>query len=254
MPETVKLDVENGVARISLARPPLNVLDIATMGQLEAHVRSLSTSDAHVVLLGAQGKAFCVGVDVADHTPDRVDEMIHTFHGVLRALWALPQPVLAVVGGAALGGGMELALGCDIILASSSATFGQPEVKVGVFPPIAALLLPQLLSRQAALECVLLGETWSAGRAHELGLVNAVVRLEQLEETAQVWAERLRSLSAPVLRLAKKATLIGWDQAALDERLERVESLYLNDLMKLEDVREGLSAFVEKRQPRWTGR
>jgi len=254
MGETVKLDVTSGVARISLARPPLNVLNIATMHQLGRHVRSLQTSDAHVVLLSAQGKAFCVGVDVADHTPDRVEEMIHTFHGVLRALWVLPQPVLAVVGGAALGGGMELALGCDLILASTRATFGQPEVKVGVFPPIAALLLPQLLSRQAALECVLLGEAWSAGRARELGLVNAVVAPEQLEDTAQLWAERLCTLSAPVLRLAKRATLIGWDQAALDERLERLESLYLNDLMKLEDVREGLSAFVEKRQPRWTGR
>lgn len=247
----VQLDVSDHIAWLTLDRPPLNVLNIAMMRQLTEQLAQLRDANVKGIVLGATGKAFCVGVDVAEHTDDRVAEMIHSFHDLFRALWALPQPLLAVVGGAALGGGMELALACDFIVAADGATFGQPEVKVGVFPPIAALLLPRLTSRQAALECVLLGDIWSAQRAYELGLINAVVSSERLEQTASDWTDKMSALSAPILRLAKKATLIGWDQQELDSRLVQIEKLYLDDLMKLGDTHEGLNAFIEKRAPQW---
>lgn len=251
MTAMIQLNVSDGIARLTLNRPPLNVLNIAMMRQLTEQLAQLRDASIKGIVLDAAGKAFCAGVDVAEHTDDKVAEMIHAFHDLFRALWALPQPLLAVVGGTALGGGMELALACDFIVAAEGAKFGQPEVKVGVFPPIAALLLPLLTSRQAALECVLLGEIWSAKRAYELGLVNAVVPAEQLGQTASEWTGKLASLSAPILRLAKKATLIGWDQQELDSRLARIEKLYLDDLMKLDDTREGLDAFIEKRAPQW---
>ncbi|HED04149.1 MAG TPA: enoyl-CoA hydratase [Candidatus Fraserbacteria bacterium] len=246
---SIQVEGKDAVVTVTLDRPPLNVLDIAMMRELRECLGALD--DAKVIVLAARGKAFCAGVDVADHTENKVETMIKEFHGLLRALWTLPQPVITSVGGAALGGGMELALSCDLIIASESAKFAQPEVKVGVFPPIAALLLPRLIGRQAALECVLRGESWSAARAQELGLVNAVVPDGQLDSTVRRWAEGLASLSVPVVQLAKKATLIGWNQEELDGRLAQIERLYLDELMGLEDAREGLNAFMEKRAPRW---
>lgn len=250
----IRVALRDRVATLTLDRPPLNVLDIAMMHKLETQLVQLRDSEAKVVVLAANGKAFCAGVDVADHTAEKVEEMIQAFHGVFRALWALPQPVLGVVAGAALGGGMELALACDLLVAADKAKFGQPEIKVGVFPPIAALLLPRMVGRQAALECILTGETWSAERAFELGLVNALCPADQLTHLATTWAQRLVALSGPIVQLAKKATLIGWDQATLDSRLTQIEQLYLKDLMALEDAHEGLAAFVEKRHPRWKDR
>ncbi len=254
MSPLVRLECAGPLARLTLDRPPLNVLNIEMLRQLEGHLVQLRQSKVKVIVLGGKGKAFCAGVDVADHTPDKVGVMIQAFHDVFRALWRLPQPLLAAVGGPALGGGMELAIACDLILAAQQACFGQPEVKVGVFPPLAALLLPPRVGSQAALECVLCGETWSGARAYELGLVNAVVPLEQLERTVEDWVGRLCALSAPVVRLAKQATLIGAGHDVLQERLARIERLYLEDLMRLDDAREGLQAFMDKRKPHWRDR
>lgn len=254
MSALIRYQVAQGVASLTLDRPPLNVLNLQMLSTLGDQLEQIKDSEAKVVVVRAAGKAFCAGVDVADHTADNVGAMIHALHRVFLALWALPQPVLAAVDGAALGGGMELALGCDFILASPQAQFAQPEIKVGVFPPLAALLLPRLVSRSAALECVLLGETWSAQRAHALGLINAVAFETPLEALVEGWVKRLMALSAPVLQLAKRATLIGWDQAALSQRLAQVERLYLEDLMRLEDAQEGLEAFLQRRKPCWKNR
>lgn len=250
--KAISLDRRGPVARLTLDRPPLNVLDIATMRQFQERLGELA--DAKVVVIAARGKAFCAGVDVADHTQDKIKVMLETFHNVVRALWSMPQPVIAAVQGAALGGGMEVALACDFVIAAEGARFGQPEVRVGAFPPIAALLLPGLIGRQAALECVLCAEPWSAARAYELGLVNAVAPLEQLDRVVEGWGDRLCALSAPVVRLAKRATLIGAGQGALQERLARIEKLYLEDLMRLDDAREGVQAFMDKRTPQWRDR
>jgi cyclohexa-1,5-dienecarbonyl-CoA hydratase len=181
--------------------------------------------------------------------------MMEVLHEVFAALWALEPPTVAVVQGAALGGGMELAIACDFIIASEQATFGQPEIKVGVFPPIACLLLPRLLPWPRALELILTGDSIDAQEAHRWGLVNRVVLADQLRQAASEFLEKLAGLSGPVLKLAKRATLLGLkERRDWESTLREIERLYLEDLMKLEDAEEGLRAFMEKRKPQWKER
>ncbi len=252
---SIRLEKIDAVARVVLNRPPLNILDIAALRELGAALESLQKEKSRVVVLSAEGKAFSAGVDVKDHTADTVNEMMKAVHDVFERLWVLEQPTLAVVQGAALGGGMELAVACDFIIASEAAQFGQPEIKVGVFPPIACLLLPRLLPWPKALELILTGEAMSAQEAYHLGLVNKVVPLEQLGTEANAFVDKLTSLSGPVLKLAKRAALCGFKERwEWQEALAEIERLYMDELMKLEDAQEGLKAFLEKRKPQWKER
>jgi cyclohexa-1,5-dienecarbonyl-CoA hydratase len=208
-------------------------------------------------VLAAEGKAFSAGVDIKDHTVEKVNEMMAVLRAVFEKLWALEQPTVAIVQGAALGGGMELAIACDFIIASEDAQFGQPEIKVGVFPPIACLLLPRLLPWPKALEIILTGESMSAQEAYRWGLVNRVVPSEQLATEAEAFVAKLTSLSGLVLKLAKRAARIGLGQeweTRWAKRYAQIERLYLDELMKLEDAHEGLKAFLEKRKPQWKKR
>jgi cyclohexa-1,5-dienecarbonyl-CoA hydratase len=252
---SIQVEQKDAVVRVILNRPPLNVLDIAALNELSAAFRDLKGADGKVVVLAAEGKAFSAGVDVKDHTADKVREMMAAMRGVFEALWALEQPTVCVVQGAALGGGMELAIGCDFLIASDQSKLGQPEIQVGVFPPIACLLLPRMLPWPKALELILTGETMGAEEARRLGLVNRVAPADRLEGEANAFIDKLAGLSGPVLKLAKRATLCGFRerrdwQGALDE----IERLYLDELMVLEDAEEGLRAFMEKRKPRWKER
>lgn len=248
----ILVEKNNGVTHITLNRPPLNVLDIATMRELTT---ALCDADAdtssRVVVLGAQGKFFSAGVDIADHTAERVTEMLTVFHNLIHVLWSLEPPVIAAVQGSALGGGMELAFACDFIVASDKAKFAQPEIQVGVFPPIAALALPRLLPRKKAFELLLTGDAIDAATAERLGLVNVVAAAADFENTLNNFVARLNKLSGAVLRLTKRAALIplhGENEHALRE----IEALYLNELMKTADAQEGLAAFMEKRAAVWT--
>ncbi|MBI2303913.1 MAG: enoyl-CoA hydratase/isomerase family protein [Chloroflexi bacterium] len=237
--------------RITLNRPPLNILNIQMMRELsQALATARDDPRVHAVAIGAQGKAFCAGVDIKDHIAERVPEMIDAFHGIFHTLREMPQPTLALVNGMALGGGFELALFCDLVIAAQEATFGQPEIKVGVFPPLAAVMLPRLIGRKKALEAVLLGETMSAQEAARLGLVNKAVPQDRLEEEANLWLSKLSALSGTVLRLAKKATYAGID-TDFGPVLGQVEAIYLKELMSTHDAQEGLNAFLGKRSPLW---
>lgn len=233
-------------------RPPLNILDIPMLEELGAVLETVD-GDPRVtaVLLTGAGRAFCAGVSVEDHTADRVDAMIGGFHAVIDRLLSLEAPVIAAVNGAALGGGCELALACDVVLAAESAKIGQPEIKLGVFPPAAAVLLPRLVGRQRAMDLVLSGRVMDAVEAARIGLVSRAVPADEFESAVEEYATGIASLSRPVLRLTKQAVVDGatGDTAAA---MRRVERLYLEDLMKLEDAHEGLRAFVEKRAPVWT--
>lgn len=252
---SIHIERRDSVARVIWNRPPLNILDIAALRELSAVLETLREDPCKVVVLAAAGKAFSAGVDIKDHTADKVREMLAVVHDVFAHLWALPQPTVSVVQGAALGGGMELATACDSIIASESAQFGQPEIKVGVFPPIACLLLPRLLPWPKALELILTGEAISAQEAHRLGLVNRVVPTERLSAETEAFVEKLTGLSGPVLKLTKRATLCGFkERRDWEEALAEIERLYLNELMKLEDAQEGLQAFLEKRRPQWRER
>jgi cyclohexa-1,5-dienecarbonyl-CoA hydratase len=163
---------------------------------------------------------------------------------------ALKVPSSAVVNGSALGGGCELALYCDMVIASEKAKFGQPEIQVGVFPPIAALIFPRMMGRKKAMELILTGDTLSAQEALALGLINKVVPETSLADEANGFIQKFKKLSGVVLKLTKEATLAGLNDD-VDKGLKAIEKIYLDRLMKTDDALEGLKAFLEKRKPAW---
>ncbi|MBU0491862.1 MAG: enoyl-CoA hydratase/isomerase family protein [Chloroflexi bacterium] len=253
----ITFEKRDGVARLALNKPPLNVLDIAMMREINSVLEGLNDDAAHgptvkvLVFEAAEGsKAFSAGVDVSEHTADKVKEMIEVFHRIFRLMDGLEVPTVAVVGGAALGGGCELALFCDMIIASERASFGQPEIQVGVFPPLAAVALPGIVGPKKALEMVLIGDRIRAAEAAQLGLVNKVVQPEELQAAADEFVGKLAKLSGAVLRLTKRAVRVG-SGVPFAEGLAAVEELYLGPLMSTEDANEGLAAFLEKRVPVW---
>jgi len=246
----IKLEKTGQLAALTLCREPLNVLNIAMMKEINAALDELSQENLKVLLFRAQGKAFSAGVEVGEHLGGQAAEMIGVFHGIFRRLDGLGLISVASLQGAALGGGCELALYCDLVVASQSAKLGQPEIQVGVFPPIAALVLPRLMGYKKALELILTGQVMSAQEALALGLVNQVVPPEQLEQATQELVNKLLGLSAPVLRLTKKAVRAGLGSDQMGA-LTAIEDIYLNELMKTHDAQEGLRAFLEKRKPVW---
>ena len=248
--ETIQLRAEHGTAWITLDRPPLNILDIAMMESLDAAIeRALPKSD-FVIFQGAGVKAFCTGADVADHTPKRVAKMLSAFHNVFRRLAAADCLTIAAVHGYCLGGGMELATFCDFVLATESAQFGQPEIKLGCFPPVAMITLPRLIGMQAAKHLILTGHQISATDAHRLGFVTRIVPDNELPAAVDALLEELRALSPSVLQLTRK-TLARLHAPDFSKQLEGAERVYLSQLMKVRDAQEGVRAFLEKREPVW---
>jgi cyclohexa-1,5-dienecarbonyl-CoA hydratase len=249
--ELLALEVADGIATVTLNRPPVNVMHIPMMAEFNSLLETvLADANLAAIVLRANGKAFCAGVDVADHTADKVGEMIRQFHGIFRKLAATDALTIAVVNGAALGGGCELATFCDIVLASERAKFGQPEVQVGAFPPVAACALPYQIGIRKAVELNVIGMTIDANEAQRIGLVSRVYPVDEFDERVEDYLEQVRKLSRPVVRMAKRATAEVAREQFLS-RLEHVERLYLDELMKLSDAHEGIAAFVAKRAPNW---
>jgi cyclohexa-1,5-dienecarbonyl-CoA hydratase len=253
----IRFTVEDRVGRISLARAPLNVLNIAMMREIGKAVEECAREREMVALVfeaAPDARAFSAGVAIEEHVAETIYQMLESFHNIFRALEVLAKPVIALVDGAALGGGCELVSACDIVIASERARFGQPEIKLGVFPPIAAIMLPRVIGERRARELILTGELIDAPEALRIGLVNYVVAPAELEAKGQEILARLRDLSAPALEFARRALDISRSSERLEEVLARVESLYLNELMKTEDAGEGVNAFMEKRKPVWRNR
>lgn len=252
--EFLRVAREPGTVSVVLNRPPLNVLNIPMMKELNAALREAAAdTDARVVVIAAEGKVFSAGVDIADHTADRVEEMMEEFGAIFRNLAAITVPTVALVGGAALGGGCELVLGCDMIVASAKAKFGQPEIKVGVFPPVAAAIAPRLIGRNRALEFIMTGEPVGAAEAERIGLINRVFPVETFAADAGEFVGRLKAQSREILRMAKRAVDAGTG-ASVAEAIGRAERIYMEEMMKTEDAGEGLRAFMEKRAPVWKHR
>jgi cyclohexa-1,5-dienecarbonyl-CoA hydratase len=249
---TVRVERAGRVVRVVLDRPPLNIMDIAMLEDLERALVDVARDDAAaVIVITGSGKAFSAGVDVADHTGERLGRMLDALHAVIERLLSLEAPVVAAVNGAALGGGCELLLACDLVIARQGARLGQPEIRLGVFPPVAAALLPARIGAQRALDLILTGRTLTAEEGHALGLVSRVLPVDDFAAGVDAFVADLASLSPPVLRLAKRATLMR--EVEPMQRIEAAESLYEDELMRLDDAQEGLSAFLEKRQPVWKG-
>jgi len=249
--EFLDLTVGNGVATITLNRPPLNVLHVPMLEELNSALEAvLGDREVAAVVIRAAGRAFSAGVDVADHTAERVGETIRLFHGVFRKLAGTDALTIAAVQGAALGGGCELACFCDVVLASDRAKLGQPEVHVGVFAPVASCILPLQIGLKKAVELNALGSILDAAEALRIGLVSHVYAGDRFDAGVDEYVDQVRKLSRPVVRMAKRATMLTAREQILTH-LERAEHLYLNELMKLADAHEGLAAFLEKRAPAW---
>ncbi len=234
----IRVAIEGRLARITLARPPLNILDLAHLRHLAEAVESGGVRGAAVVLLDAEGRCFSAGSDIRDHTRERAPEMLATFHRAIAGLRALDAITVAEVRGDALGGGMELVLACDLAYARAEARFGQPEIDVGCFPPVAAALLPGRIGWSRAVEMIAGGRRVDGATAERWGLITGVG-----EATSMVGT--LVAKSPEVLRATKAAL-----RAATVEGAERI---YRERLLPLPDCAEGVRAFLEKRAPRWQG-
>jgi cyclohexa-1,5-dienecarbonyl-CoA hydratase len=247
----IQTELKDGVATLTLNRAPLNVLNIEMMEEIDAYLEGLKKEKSlKLLVIQALGKAFSAGVDVGEHLGDLVKKMTEVFHRMFRLMDALKVPSLAVVNGAALGGGSELALYCDMVIATEKAKFGQPEIQVGVFPPIAALILPKMVGRKKAMELILLGETIGAQEALTLGLVNKVVPEASLVEEVNGFIGKFKKLSGAVLKVTREAVLEGLNDDSI-KGLDVIEKIYLDKLMNTYDAAEGLKAFMEKRKPAW---
>jgi cyclohexa-1,5-dienecarbonyl-CoA hydratase len=259
---SVLLERHERWACLTIERPPLNILDRATiealdheLASLEGGLAGLESEEAPQLLLvrGGGDRAFSAGVAVEDHVGDRIAPTLRAFHRVIVRLRRLPSITLAVVQGHCLGGGMELALACDLVLATSPSTFGQPEIQLGCYPPVAAALYPALIGRGRTLELLLTGRTLGCREAEALGLVTWRVETGELESRVDEIREQLLSKSAAVTQLTKRA-VDGRPAKAFEAALAEAERIYLEELTRTEDMNEGLAAFLEKRAPTWKHR
>ncbi|MBV5280731.1 MAG: enoyl-CoA hydratase/isomerase family protein [Actinobacteria bacterium] len=249
--KTIQTNYADGVARLTLARPKHNVFNIAMMQELNTVLESLiAESDLKCVVILGEGPSWCAGVDVGDHKPELVDLMITTFNRIFELIEAIPVPVIAAVHGACLGGGMEVAIACDMVVAAKKAKFGQPEVKLGFFPPYAAIRLPVLVGPAKAIEICATGKTYSADEAVDMGFVTRAVENDQFDAEIAKLVGEIRTSSPLILRLNKQAVKSHLGMK-FSTAIGSVSDLFLNTLMKTEDTLEGIASFYEKRKSVW---
>ena len=250
----VKQRIESGVARMTLNRPDHNLLNEPMLRELADGISFVAErEDIKLIVLDSACKVFSGGIDVGEYTSERVFQMVDAFHSVFAGLLESSKPILCVVNGPAIGGGAELAAFGDLVIASPKARFAQPEITIGVFPPLASTVLPLLVGPKVALELVLLGEPVTAERALELGIVNRLVPEADLPSTVNNLIARITAHSGPVLTMAKRAILGGMG-LSLRDGLKNSMNIFLNELYRLQDSQEGLRALVEKRKPNWKNR
>ena len=247
----IVFDTSTFVARITMNHPPYNVLTVPMMTELAEAIESLNgRGDIKCILLDSSQKMFSAGISLEDSRPERVFQTLDAFTRVFQAIGEISKPLIVVVNGQAIGAGSELVAFGDMIIATPNARFAQPEVKMGVFPPFAAIMLPQLIGPKKTYELVLTGQPMSAEEAQQFGLINKVVAEADLEKTVNEVLGRIGEISAPVLEMTKK--VIGSTLGLpLEQAIRRSHDIYLNQLMDLEDAQEGLRAVIEKRKPVW---
>jgi len=247
----IDFEIRDNLARITLNNPPYNTLTVPLMGELADAIESLEGKfEVKCILLNSSQKTFSAGISIEDSKPDRVFQTLEAFNRVFQAIAEISKPLIVVVNGPAIGAGSELVAFGDMIIATPNARFAQPEVKMGVFPPFAAIMLPAVIGPKKTYELILTGQSLTAEEALQLGFVNRVVPEAELQTTVNELVARIVEFSAPVLEMTKRviATSIG---RPLGEAMKRSQDIYLNQLMSLQDVEEGLRAVLEKRKPVW---
>ncbi|MGH9757007.1 MAG: enoyl-CoA hydratase/isomerase family protein, partial [Candidatus Acidiferrales bacterium] len=231
-----------------------NLLNERMLAELTAGINSLGERrEIKLIVLDSAVKSCSGGIEVGEYTQRRVFQMLDSFHAAFSAMLDPSKPGLGVVNGPAVGGGAELVALGDLVIATPKARFAQPEIKLGVFPPLAAAVLPTILGPKVALELVLTGEAMTAERAREVGLVNWVVSEAELPKRVEDLISRVTAQSGPVLTMAKKA-ILGSLGLPLRDGVRNSMKVFLNELADLEDSQEGLRALVEKRAPKWKNR
>ena len=250
----VRYAADGALARLTLNRPEHNLLNETMLRELTSGIEWAGEDETvKLIVIDSACKTFSGGIDVGEYTAQRVFQMIDAFHRAFLAMVDVGKPVMVVVDGPAIGGGSELAAFGDIVVATPRARFAQPEIKIGVFPPLAATIFPQIVGPRLAMELVLTGEPISAERARDLGLVSRLVPEDQLQKVVSDMIAQITAQSGAVLRMAKKA-IIGGVGLSLQEGLRVSMDIFLNELYRLEDSQEGLRALVEKRKPQWKNR
>jgi cyclohexa-1,5-dienecarbonyl-CoA hydratase len=248
------VEIKPPVARVTLDNPPLNVIDIQMMQELAQAFSVIELrSDISIIVFQGNSRTFSAGVDVKAHVPEQIQEMLTSFHGVIRAVVASRRITVAAVQGVCLGGGAELAAVCDMVYTAHDATWGFPEIKLGCYPPVAAVALPALVGQKRACELIFTGRQISGTEAAAIGLVNRSVQPEELNTVVHEILAQIQVLSPSALAHAKKS-IYAWDAIHFDKGLARAEKIYLEELINTEDAREGIAAFLEKRPPKWTGK
>lgn len=244
---------DGAVLKITLNSPKANILEAAMLGDIACALAGLSNEkDLKLLVFEGEGKHFSFGASVPEHTKGNAAMMLKAFHKVFYDLARLSIPTMAIVRGQCLGGGMELALFCNFIVADGTAMFGQPEIILGVFPPPASVMLPRKVGQTYADDLVLTGRSIDATEAKRIGLLTVLAEEEtDAWEAAQKWIERhILPKSAESLRIANAAVRRDFFRA-IREDLPWMEGLYLKELMESQDANEGIKAFMEKRKPVW---
>lgn len=247
----LRVDVIDDVARIALNRPKHNVLNLEMMRELNGVLEKLQGDNTlKCLVISAEGRSWCAGVEVGDHKPELANDMIDVFSRMLILVEAFEIPTIAAVQGVCLGGGMELAIACDIVIAAEQAVFGQPEIKLGFIPPYAAIRLPQLVGPSKSIEICTTGRRYTAAEAKAMGFIAHVAGNEAFDDMLASTLKEISVSSPLIIRLNKQAVkknLGLTTQAAM----AGVNDLFLNTLMKTEDTLEGIKSFEEKRRPEW---
>ena len=242
-------ELSGTLARITLNNRPLNVIDCRLCDELllafcDAERHSTITA---IVIQGSE-RAFSAGVDIASHDPHVFEPLLRKFHKVIRAIATSCKVTIASVRRHCLGGGAELALVCDLIYAADDAVFGFPEIKLASYPPVAMVVLPSVIGQKRAAELLLTARSLTAKEALEMGLVNGIAADPDTLVTETL--ARLQQMSPAALAIAKEA-FAPWDAKCFEKGLARSEQIYLDELMRTEDAKEGIKAYVEKRRPVW---
>jgi len=249
----VTIRIHSGIARITLDRPPLNVLDVEMLRRLNAALRDCDATGIRVVILSSPlPRAFSAGVDVRDHLAGQLDALLAEVRENARLLLTLKPVTIAAIHGSTLGGGAEIALLCDLVLAGDDTVFAFPEIKLAAFPPVAAAYLPEICGWKRAMR-LLLGESVDATVAERMGLVSQVVPARDLPETVDRVATELAAHSGVALR-ALTTALRGQRAPGILQRLDAAIATYRAAVGPSRDAEEGIGAFLEKRAPAWSHR
>lgn len=250
----LRLDIRPPVATIFLDRPPDNLLSIDMMEEVNGALQAIRRDrSAGVLVLRGADRVFSKGIDLEEHTRDRVQRLFQVYVRIFETIRLMDVIAVAAVEGEALGGGFELCLGCNLVVASDEATFALPEVERGIIPPIACIVLPRVVPRRRAMEWILTGNRIAVEQLYHDGVVNRILPAARFEEGLGAFLEELTSKSAPVLQLAKRAQYEAY-YSTYEEALSRVQGLYLRDLVALDDAREGVRAYLEGRRAAWRHR